>query len=250
MRAGSRPGPDLDALDEVAGPDLVHDLHALGHPPEQRVAAVEMGLRRMGDEELAAPRVLLRPRHAHRAPAIGPLSHLAAQLIAGTPVAVAPRITALDDEAGDDAMEAETVVEAAAGEVDEVRGGERRLHHVEVDLDAAVLRVYDCAGRVELHVRPRVVDGHRLAIVERRPPDRLPARPRRLLPRGAQGGAGALPYDARRVVRRRRAQGLERARVLLARERGHEREARVEVGVAERALVCGGQHLGLAGRLP
>jgi len=45
LKPPSLPGPDLDPLDHVAGPEPVHDVHAHDHAPEQRVAAVEVGLR-------------------------------------------------------------------------------------------------------------------------------------------------------------------------------------------------------------
>ena len=64
---GSLAGPDLDALDHVAGPDPVDDVHAGDDLAEDRVAAVELRLGRGGDEELAAAGVLAGERHAHGA---------------------------------------------------------------------------------------------------------------------------------------------------------------------------------------
>ena len=51
--------------------------------------------------------------------AVGPLPDLAAEGVAGPAVAVASRAAPLHDEAGLDAVEGESVVEAAAREVEE-----------------------------------------------------------------------------------------------------------------------------------
>ena len=120
-RAAHSPGPDRDPLDHVARPDPVDDVHAGHHLAEERVAPVEVRLRRERDEELAAAGVLARERHAHGAAAVGAARDLAAQRVAGAAVAVAARAAALHDEAGLDAVEAQAVVEAAPGERHEGR---------------------------------------------------------------------------------------------------------------------------------
>ena len=121
------------------------------HLAEERVAPVEVRLRRKRDEELAAAGVLPRQRHAHGAAAVGAARDLAAQRVAGAAVAVAARAAALHDEAGLDAVEAQAVVEAAPRERHEGGRGERRLDDVEVDLDRAVARLQEGARRVERH---------------------------------------------------------------------------------------------------
>src|SRR6185295_14816008 len=109
-----------------------------GDGAEERVPAVEVRLRRNGDEELAPARVLSRVRHPDGAPAVGPLADLAAEGVAGPAVAVAAGAAALHDEAGLHTMEGEAVVEAAAREVEERGHREGRLHDVEMELDRAV----------------------------------------------------------------------------------------------------------------
>src|SRR5437667_7115296 len=57
---------DYDRLHLVAALRLIdHRGHPLSHPAENRVAAVEMRLRRMGDEELRAAGIWPGERHAH-----------------------------------------------------------------------------------------------------------------------------------------------------------------------------------------
>jgi hypothetical protein len=143
IRGGPRrptPGPDLDPLDHVAGPDPVHGLHPRHHLAEEGEAPVEVRLRGERDEELAAAGVLAGERHADRPPPVGAPRDLAAQGVAGPAVAVAPRAPSLDDEAGLDPMEHQPVVEARAGEVDEGGRGERGFHDVEVYLHGPVPR--------------------------------------------------------------------------------------------------------------
>src|SRR5207302_2858046 len=58
---------DYDRLHLVAALRLIdHRGHPLGHPAENRVAAVEVRLRRMGDEELRAAGVRAGEGHADR----------------------------------------------------------------------------------------------------------------------------------------------------------------------------------------
>jgi hypothetical protein len=45
---------DLRALNLVAASDSIDDLHAFNHLTEDRVAAIEMRLKRVCDEELTA----------------------------------------------------------------------------------------------------------------------------------------------------------------------------------------------------
>jgi len=54
---------DSDGRDDVVLLDLVYHIHALGDLTENRVNLVQVRLRRVGDEELAATRVLARVGH-------------------------------------------------------------------------------------------------------------------------------------------------------------------------------------------
>src|SRR3982750_3015225 len=58
------------ADDPVAGNDPVGDLHPPHRAAEHRVGAVQVRLRRMGDEPLAPPRVRPAERHPQRAEAV------------------------------------------------------------------------------------------------------------------------------------------------------------------------------------
>jgi hypothetical protein len=54
---------DSNRRDNVVLLDLVHDVHSFGNLAEHRVNLIEMRLRRMGNEELAAAGVLPSMRH-------------------------------------------------------------------------------------------------------------------------------------------------------------------------------------------
>src|SRR5829696_7150299 len=69
---------DGDGADAVAAHDAVDDVHPLDDAAEDRVAAVEVRLRRVRDEPLRPARVLARERHPDRAAAVGRLVDLAA----------------------------------------------------------------------------------------------------------------------------------------------------------------------------
>src|SRR5262245_57939528 len=70
--------------DEIAARDSIDDLHPAQDLPEDSVPAVQMRLRRMSDEELAATGVFARQRHADRPARIRSSVHLAADLITRT----------------------------------------------------------------------------------------------------------------------------------------------------------------------
>ena len=116
-----------DLLDAVSEADLVEH-RVPGHDlPEDGVAAVEVRLRGEGDKELAAAGVRAGEGHADRAAAVAQAVDLVADDVARAAAAVAPRVTALDHEVGDDAVEGEAVVETLRRELQEVQAGERRL---------------------------------------------------------------------------------------------------------------------------
>src|ERR1044071_5955476 len=82
---------DGDGADAVAARDAVYHVHALDDAAEDRVAAVEVRLRRVRDEPLRPARVLARQSHPDRAPSVRHHVDLAAYLVAGAAVAVAAR---------------------------------------------------------------------------------------------------------------------------------------------------------------
>src|SRR6202035_111235 len=126
-----------DVLDPVARLDAVEHLLAGDHLPEDRVAAVEMRLGREGEEELAAAGVRAGERHADPPAGVAPAIDLVADGVARAAEAVAAGIAALHHEVGNDAMEGEAVVEALAGEVEEVEAGQRRVGAVEAEGERA-----------------------------------------------------------------------------------------------------------------
>src|SRR5262245_44204073 len=90
----------------------------------------------MRDEPLTAARVGPRiERHADRPAQIRTLIELVTDRITRSTLAVAARIAILDDEVGDDAMEAQAVEVAAPREGDEVLDRQRRVDDRELDLN-------------------------------------------------------------------------------------------------------------------
>ena len=73
--------------------------------PKTVYLRVEVRLRRVRDEELAAAGVRPVERHADGSAQVGPLVELVANRVAGSAFAVAARIAGLDHEVGHHAME-------------------------------------------------------------------------------------------------------------------------------------------------
>ena len=84
----------------------------------------------------------------------------------------------MNDEARHHAVEGEPVEKPAAGEADERRARERRLHHVEMDLHDAVPGLKEGPWRIERDAGKRVVGGHGHAVVQVGAVDRLTVYPR------------------------------------------------------------------------
>src|SRR3954464_6977816 len=106
-----------DPDDQVTFLEEVDHREALCHATEHRVAAIEVGGPPVGEEELAPAGVLAGLRHAQRAAAVGDRVDLVGDRVARVAPAVAARAAALDDEARDDAVPGEAVVELLADEV-------------------------------------------------------------------------------------------------------------------------------------
>src|SRR5262245_16382522 len=128
---------NLHPPDHVAARDAVDDLHSGDDLPEDGVTAVQMRLRRMRDEKLAAAGVLARKSHPDRAASVRPGVDLAADLIAGAAFAVAARVAPLNDEIRHDAVKIEAVEEALSRERDEAVHRDRRVLREEFDPDPA-----------------------------------------------------------------------------------------------------------------
>src|SRR5262245_64389385 len=100
---------NFDPLDHIAARHFVYCLHPRDHLAEDRVATIQMWLWRMAKKELAATGVFARERHADRSALIKMLIDLAADLIAGSAVAIAARVAALHNEVRHDAMEHDAI---------------------------------------------------------------------------------------------------------------------------------------------
>src|SRR5262249_1879785 len=113
------------------------DRHSADDLPEDGVTAVQMWLRRMRDEKLAAAGVLARKSHPDRAANVRPGVYLAADLIARAAFAVAARVASLNDEIRNDAVKSDAVEEALARERNEVVHRDRSVLREEFDPDQA-----------------------------------------------------------------------------------------------------------------
>src|SRR2546423_7932438 len=239
---------DGDAAYSVAARDAVNHVHAFDHSTEDRVAAVEVWLRRVRDEPLRAARVLARQGHADRAATVRNHIYLAANLVAGAAVAVAARVAALYDEVRHDAVERDAVEVVPARKPYEVVNRQRRVLRQQLNRERALVRrddganIFSDARGGALVVRPVVarVDGLDAARARRSPARALAQNVRR--------------SSADEVVRsfERLLQGVGRLRALLLRERADDGERgvvhlvlqRARQGRGERARVVGiGWHL-------
>src|SRR5262245_42756345 len=128
---------NLHLPDHVAARDAVDYRQSFDDPPEDGVAAVQMRLRGVRDEKLAAAGVLARKSHPDRAANVRPGVYLASDLIAGAAFAVAARIASLNDEIRNDAVKSEAVEEALACERNEAVHRDRSVLREEFDPDTA-----------------------------------------------------------------------------------------------------------------
>ena len=114
---------------------------------------VQVGLGRVGDEELAAAGVLpgMRHREGSRGVLVGVEVGLALDLVA-RPTGADPRvgrilrerIAALNHEVRDDAVEAGSIVELAVGQLFEIADGARHLGVEQLGLDGALAGFDSC----------------------------------------------------------------------------------------------------------
>src|SRR5262245_9389972 len=128
---------NLHPPDHVAACDAIDDLQSADDLPEDGVTAVQMWLRRMRDEKLAAAGVLAREGHPDCAANVRPGVALAPYLLPGAAFAVAASVASLYDEIRHDAVKSEAVEEALARERDEAVHSDRRVLREEFDPDPA-----------------------------------------------------------------------------------------------------------------
>ncbi len=133
---------------QVAGADVVDDIEALDDLAEAGVYAVEVlgVLAIVADEELRAAGVLTSVSHRHNA-AIVVLAWgrgLALDTPARAAGAVTQRAAALNNKVGDNAVESQTVVETALGQLDKIFNSDRSLFLVEFGLHIALFGRDDC----------------------------------------------------------------------------------------------------------
>jgi hypothetical protein len=122
---------NLHAQNFIAAHEIIYDFHIrFVHAPENRVAAVEMRLRRMRDEPLRAARVFARQRHSDRAALVRHHIYLAANLPARTAVAVAARVAVLHHEIRHDAVNRQTVEIIRFRQFDKIINRQRRVFGV------------------------------------------------------------------------------------------------------------------------
>src|ERR1041384_6357570 len=123
-----RPGASaVNTANAVALGDLVQYAHVARHASEHRVGAVEMRLRRMGDEELTAAGVGARQGHADGPRLIARLIHFIALHESRPAPPVAARVAVLNHDVGHDAVPARTVEEVPIDEPQERGEGQRCL---------------------------------------------------------------------------------------------------------------------------
>src|SRR5439155_20012019 len=151
-----RHGCDGDGLDRTvtsarsAGRDGVDDVEAAGDLAEEGVVLGQLPAQVLvADEELAAVGVRAAVGHRDGAAGVLALDRFVGKLVAGTagshPVRVELRllavlaVAALDDEARNDAVEYDLVVEPLLREVDEVAGGVVGAIGEQLDLDVALV---------------------------------------------------------------------------------------------------------------
>ena len=118
---------DHNAEDPIALYERVEHIQACGDVPEDGVVTIEMWLRRVCDEILAATGVGSRERHSDGASVVPTSVQLIANRVPGTAIAVAAWVAVLRHEVRDDSVKRESVVVASTRELNEVVHGQRRV---------------------------------------------------------------------------------------------------------------------------
>jgi hypothetical protein len=145
---------DSDGGDDVVLLDLVYDVHAVGHLPENSVNLIQVGLGCVRDKELAAAGILAGMRHGQGSCRVFVRIQvsLTLDLISGTAGThprvsnlLGERVTTLDHEVWDDPVEPGPVVKFTVRELLEIAYGARHLGIEQLGFDGAFARLYGCA---------------------------------------------------------------------------------------------------------
>src|SRR6266545_2582529 len=140
------------APDAIALPDRVQHSSAAStdHTTKDRVDAIQVRLRGMRNEILAAAGIGSRERHADGARLITDGVDLIADRETGPAPTVAPRITVLHHEVRHHAMPTRAVEKATVDQVDERRDGEGCFGGQQLDVERAAVRLQE-----DMRVRTR-----------------------------------------------------------------------------------------------
>src|SRR5215210_5692112 len=118
----------FDRPNQIALGDAGERADVADDPSEDGVGPIEVRLRTQVDEPLAGACIRPGECHAeHRLPGVAPAVDLISDRAARTTEAIAPRITILHDEAGNNAMPSVAIEKPAIHQPEEVSDRERRL---------------------------------------------------------------------------------------------------------------------------
>ena len=167
--------------DKIALHYAIKDVEAGDETSEHRVMAIEVRLRRVGQEILAAAGVGTRESHPEGSPLVPMAVHLISNRVTGTAVAVIARIAVLNDEIGNHPMEARVPVVAGSGEGEKIIDGDGCFSAEELEMEIAFYRVDGSVRRLAaVHGKQhRSNDGFIPADGPRRLDDRGPLNERR-----------------------------------------------------------------------
>src|SRR6266496_1139744 len=93
----------------------------------------------MSDEELTAPGVFSRERHAYAACLIATQVYLIANLVARPAVLIAARVAGLNDKVGNHSYKREAVIETAPDEANKIVHSHRGIGRKQLDPNIAFL---------------------------------------------------------------------------------------------------------------
>lgn len=133
-----------DLCHDVPVNDFLKDVHALGKLSEYRIAAVEVGLRGIGDKELGTVGIGPGVSHRNRPGAVLVARYLVVELVSGAAGAFPGRVAALRHKAGDYAVKRYTVIIAVAGEENEIIDRLRRVFGKKIDGELSLVCLDDC----------------------------------------------------------------------------------------------------------
>src|ERR1700730_6294339 len=118
---------DHNRMNDITANCIINYFHPANNFTENRVAAIEMGLRRMRRKPLRPTCIFTRKSHSDRAAFVRYFVYLATNLITRSAVAIAARITVLDYEVGNNPMNCYSRKVAAFSQLDKVVHIQRRI---------------------------------------------------------------------------------------------------------------------------